>query len=133
MANTYQTVTFNEGEPLDAAKLNSLQTNLTDVYKSSLSNTTLNDLGAPTTPVIISGQLNITTIVGTSESTLLPINQSFKGIPRFFCTIGGGSIGGAQITLAVKNATSAPAVYAISTKAGLTITVNWLAIENQEM
>ena len=59
MANTYQTVTFNEGEPLDAAKLNSLQTNLTDVYKSSLSNATLNDQGELSVPLVHIGQISL--------------------------------------------------------------------------
>jgi len=130
----YSSVVFNEGEPLDPNKLNQLQLNLSDVYKtsSSLYNATLNDQGAPTIPVITSGQFNLTTSI-PPESVLLPISPSFKSIPRFFCTIGGGSLGGAQITLAIKNATSAPALYAISTKAGLTITINWLAIENKEL
>lgn len=131
----YSSVVFNEGEPLDPNKLNQLQLNLSDVYKtsSSLYNATLNDQGAPTIPVITSGQFNITTSLGVSESVLLPVSPSFKSIPRFFCTIGGGSLGGAQITLAIKNATSAPALYTIATKAGLTITINWLAIENKEL
>ena len=81
----YSSVVFNEGEPLDPNKLNQLQLNLSDVYKtsSSLYNATLNDQGTPTIPVITSGQFNMTTSLGVSEAVLLPISPSFKSIPRF--------------------------------------------------
>ncbi|NBP57207.1 hypothetical protein EBU71_11875 [bacterium] len=54
----YSSVVFNEGEPLDPNKLNQLQTNLSDIYKtsSSLYNATLNEQGSASVPIVYSGQ-----------------------------------------------------------------------------
>jgi hypothetical protein len=125
-------VTFNEGEPLDVTKLNNLRLNITNTYAtaSSLQNATLD---GKSIPVIDSGTVQIKTKVGKSDPVNLPINPNFSGTPMFIVSIGGGSTSGAQITLAIQNATSAPQVYAISNKADLNIVVNYIAIEKKSI
>jgi hypothetical protein len=76
----YSSVIFNEGEPLDPTKLNQLQLNLSDVYKTSLSNATLNDQGAPTLPVVYSGQRTWKTTLNAGtryQSSGVTLPQSF--------------------------------------------------------
>ena len=71
MANTYQSVTFNEGEPLDAGKLNSLGNSFTELYKSSLSNATLNDQGELSVPLVHIGQISL--VLATADKVATPV------------------------------------------------------------
>jgi hypothetical protein len=127
-------VTFNEGEPLDVTKLNNLRLNITNTYATaaSLQNATLD---GKTIPLIDHGTVQLKTKLGKSDPVNLPINPSFSGNPTFIVSIGGGSIPkDAQITLAVQGAastTSSPSVYALSNKADLNITVNYIAIQKK--
>jgi hypothetical protein len=124
-------VTFNEGEPLDVTKLNSLRLNITNTYATAaaLQNATLD---GKSIPVIDSGTVQIKTRVGKSDPVNLPINPNFSGTPMFVISIGGGSIPkDAQITLGIQNGASAPQAYAISNKADLNITVNYIAIQKK--
>jgi hypothetical protein len=78
----YSSVVFNEGEPLDPVKLNQLQLNLSDVYKtsSSLYNATLNDQGSASVPVVYSGERTWKTTLkaGTRyQSSGVTLPQSF--------------------------------------------------------
>jgi hypothetical protein len=125
-------VTFNEGEPLDVTKLNNLRLNITETYATAaaLQNATLD---GKSIPVIDSGTVQVKTKVGKSDPVNLPINPNFSGTPMFIVSIGGGSTSGAQITLAIQNAASAPQVYAISNKADLNIVVNYIAIEKKSI
>ena len=131
MASLIQ-VTFNEGEPLDVTKLNNLRLNITETYATAaaLQNSTLD---GKSIPVIDSGTVQVKTKVGKSDPVNLPINPNFSGTPMFIVSIGGGSTSGAQITLAIQNAASAPQVYAISNKADLNIVVNYIAIEKKSI
>jgi len=54
---SYSSIVFNEGEPLDPNKLNQLQTNLADIYKTSnlLYNATVNEQGSATVPIVYFG------------------------------------------------------------------------------
>ena len=54
----YSSVVFNEGEPLDPTKLNKLQESLTEVFKTSLSNLTVDENGSTTTPLIYFDKIN---------------------------------------------------------------------------
>jgi hypothetical protein len=126
-------VTFNEGEPLDVTKLNNLRLNITETYAtaSALQNATLD---GKSIPVIDSGTVIVKTKVGKSDPVNLPINPNFSGTPMFVISIGGGSIPkDAQITLGIQNGTSAPQAYAISNKADLNITVNYIAVEKKSI
>lgn len=127
----YSPVVFNEGEPLDPNKLNQLQTNFTEVNKNSLANATKTEDGSLKIPLIDAGTVSLTTVVGKTNAVVLPKNSAFKGIPTYFCTIGGGSTDSNQwITLGIQNASTNPAVYAISNVAGKALTINYLAIED---
>lgn len=53
----YSSVVFNEGEPLDPTKLNKLQESLTEVFKTSLSNSTVDENGSTTIPLIHFGKI----------------------------------------------------------------------------
>ena len=129
-------VTFNEGEPLDVTKLNNLRLNITETYATAaaLQNATLD---GKSIPLIDSGTIQITTKLGKTDGVNLPISPSFSGTPMFILSIGGGSIPkDAQITLGIQNGTSttrSPQAYAISNKADLNITVNYIAIQKKSI
>jgi hypothetical protein len=65
----YSSIVFNEGEPLDPNKLNQLQTNLADIYKtsSSLVNATLNDQGSSSVPIVFSNQRTWTSKLNANQ------------------------------------------------------------------
>jgi hypothetical protein len=81
----YSSIVFNEGEPLDPNKLNQLQTNLADIYKtsSSLVNATLNDQGSSSVPIVFSNQRTWTSKLNanqkyTSSPAALPSSFNFN-------------------------------------------------------
>ena len=103
---------FNDGEPLDASKLNDLKDGLTKTYQiaQGLQNT-LED-GTTTVPVISAGFVTIPALTaadgGPSQVVDLPLDAKFNGeLPIYTVCIGGGSFGSnsskRQITLRIIN------------------------------
>ena len=100
---------FNDGEPLDASKLNDLKDGLTKTYQiaQGLQNT-LED-GTTTIPIISGGSIPIPAVTaaagGPSAIVDLPVDAKFNGeTPIYTISIGGGSISpGRQITLRIIN------------------------------
>lgn len=100
---------FNDGEPLDASKLNDLKDGLTKTYQiaQGLQNT-LED-GTTTVPVISAGSITIPALTaaagGPSAIVDLPVDAKFNGeTPIYTISIGGGSIDSKrQITLRIIN------------------------------
>ena len=98
---------FNDGEPLDASKLNDLKDGLTKTYQiaQGLQNT-LED-GTTTVPVISGGFITIPALTavdgGTSARVALPVDAKFNNeTPIYTISIGGGSISPKrQITLRI--------------------------------
>jgi len=100
---------FNDGEPLDASKLNDLKDGLTKTYQiaQGLQNT-LED-GTTTVPVISAGTITIPALTntagGNSATVDLPVDAKFNGeTPIYTISIAGGSIPNkTQITLRIIN------------------------------
>ena len=100
---------FNDGEPLDASKLNDLKDGLTKTYQiaQGLQNT-LED-GTTTVPVISGGSITIPAVTsasgGPSAIVDLPVDAKFNGEnPIYTISIAGGSIPNkTQITLRIIN------------------------------
>lgn len=98
---------FNDGEPLDASKLNDLKDGLTKTYQiaQGLQNT-LED-GTTTVPVISAGYVTIPALTapagGTSTRVDLPVDAKFNGeTPIYTISIAGGSMTGRpQVTLRI--------------------------------
>lgn len=100
---------FNDGEPLDASKLNDLKDGLTKTYQiaQGLQNT-LED-GTTTVPVISAGYVTIAALTsadgGYSSIVDLPVDAKFNGEnPIYTVSIAGGSIAkNRQVTLRIIN------------------------------
>lgn len=100
---------FNDGEPLDASKLNDLKDGLTKTYQiaQGLQNT-LED-GTTTIPIISGGSITIPAVTaaagGPSQVVDLPVDAKFNNeTPFYTVSIGGGSIDPKrQITLRIIN------------------------------
>ena len=74
----YSSVVFNEGEPLYPNKLNKLQESLTEVFKTSLSNSTVDENGSTTIPLIYFDKKNSGALVANTATQI-----SFP-LPSFF-------------------------------------------------
>ena len=134
MANTYQSVTFNEGEPLDAAKLNSLQSNFTEVYKSSLSNATVNDQGELSVPLVHFGQISLT--LGTADKASTPVQvtppASFSSsIPIFIIAGVAQSIQKSIIGVYAYKSGESYLISGISNVSASTVLVNYVMIQQK--
>ena len=123
-------VTFNEGEPLDVNKLNSLVTNVTNTYTtaSQLQNSTTT---GTQTITFDASSFDVTTGATANTQTvpvLLPINPKFgTNIPNYIVSIGSEVVSGEVVSIGIKDAKTAPAVVINSNKAKKTYTVNWIA------
>ena len=74
----YSSVVFNEGEPLDPTKLNKLQESLTEVFKTSLSNSTVDENGSTTIPLIHFGKITSGPLVANTAT------QVRVALPSYF-------------------------------------------------
>ena len=75
----YSSVVFNEGEPLDPTKLNKLQESLTEVFKTSLSNSTVDENGSTTIPLIYFDKKNSGALVAnTATQVRVALPSSFN-------------------------------------------------------
>lgn len=77
----YSSIIFNEGEPLDPNKLNQLQTNLAEIYKTSnsLYNATVNDQGSASVPLVYFGRVTTGSLTANRAVTVtLPFPSTFN-------------------------------------------------------
>ena len=77
----YSSIIFNEGEPLDPNKLNQLQTNLAEIYKTSnsLYNATVNDQGSASVPLVYFGKVTTGSLTANRAVTVtLPFPSTFN-------------------------------------------------------
>jgi len=106
-------VTFNEGEPLDIDKLNSISSNISNTWSATnaVFNTTTGGQEKPYVPVIEFGQeefLNVSP--GQLYSKELNFNNAFAGldVPRCVASPRMGISAGQQVTVSVINLTTSP-------------------------
>lgn len=130
---SWKTVTFNEGAPLDANDLNQLQYNLTDVF---LANKTLKNslsVGAsqgPTQTILMAaGSLPFVSVTkGVAKEVPLPIDSKFgSSIPRFIVSIGSNLANTDQVSIGVRDQDTSSPKAVISSNVTKNFVVNYIA------
>jgi len=130
---SWKTVTFNEGAPLDANDLNQLQYNLTDVF---IANTTLKNslsVGSSSdatqqTLLMAAGTLGVIAVTKDVQKIVpLPIDSKFgSSIPRFIVSIGSDIANKVQVSVGVKDQDKTPQAV-ISSNTTTNFVVNYIA------
>jgi hypothetical protein len=131
---SWKTVTFNEGAPLDANDLNQLQYNLTDVF---IANTTLKNslsVGSSSdatqqTLLMAAGTLGVIAVTKDVQKTVpLPIDSKFgSSIPRFIVSIGSDIANKVQVSVGVKSQDTTTPQAVISSNTTTNFVVNYIA------
>ena len=130
---SWKTVTFNEGAPLDANDLNQLQYNLTDVFtantvlKNSLSIGSSSE-GTQQSLLMAAGTLGVIAVTKDVQKTVpLPIDSKFgSSIPRFMVSIGSDIANKVQVSVGVKTQDTTPQAV-ISSNTTTNFVVNYIA------
>lgn len=130
-------VVFNSGEPIDINKLNQLQSNINELFKTtSLTNTTVSDQGKQISfvPIVDCGEEEITVNGGSNLITFA--NKAFTATPTIVASIAQDIAKETSYTVRARplNSTSARIeVTSSSANAVKTILVNWIAIQKREI
>ena len=111
---TFETITFNEGEPLDPNKLNKLQENIVTTYSTAnnLFNSILDGQTSSFKAITNAGTVECTGVSkGTTKSFDLDLGTGFSNVssnpPRIVVSLSGGLATGDSITLSVAGAATA--------------------------
>jgi hypothetical protein len=111
---TFETITFNEGEPLDPNKLNKLQENIVTTYATAnnLFNSTLDGQTSSFKAITNAGTIECTGVSkGTTKSFDLDLGTGFSNVssnpPRIVVSLSGGLGTGDSVTLSVTGAATA--------------------------
>jgi hypothetical protein len=111
---TFETITFNEGEPLDPNKLNKLQENIVNTYATAnnLFNSTLDGQTSSFKAITSAGTVACTGVSkGTTKSFDLDLGTGFSNVssnpPRIVVSLAGGLATGDSVTLSVAGAATA--------------------------
>jgi len=135
---TFETITFNEGEPLDPNKLNKLQENIVTTYANSntLFNSVLDGQTSSFKTVTNAGTVKCSGVSkGTSQSFEIDLGTGFSNIssypPRIVVSLAGGLRAGESVTLSVSGAaTLSPRVHVSNVNsASNTFDVTWIAVQ----
>jgi hypothetical protein len=135
---TFETITFNEGEPLDPNKLNKLQENIVNTYANAnnLFNSTQDGQTSSFKPITNAGTVECTGVSkGTAKSFDLDLGTGFSNVssnpPRIVVSLAGGLGTGDSVTLSVAGAATASPKLWISNanSAKSTFNVTWIAVQ----
>ena len=136
---TFETITFNEGEPLDPNKLNKLQENIVTTYSNAntLFNSTLNGQTSSFKPIINAGTLQCTDVSkGRTRSFDIDLGNGFSTSsndpsPRIVVSLSGGLKVGDSVTLSVSGAsTGSPKLHISNVNSSdTTFNVTWIAVQ----
>jgi hypothetical protein len=135
---TFETITFNEGEPLDPNKLNKLQENIVTTYATanSLFNSTLDGQTSSFKAITNAGIVECTGVSkGTTKSFDLDLGTGFSNVssnpPRISVSLAGGLNTGDSITLSVAGtATASPKIFISNVNSTKnTFNVMWIAVQ----
>ena len=135
---TFETITFNEGEPLDPNKLNKLQENIITTYATAnnLFNSTLDGQTSSFKAITNAGSIECTGVSkGTTKSFDINLGTGFSNAstnpPRIVVSLSGGLGTGDSITLSVAGAsTSSPKLWVSNVNsAKSTFNVTWIAVQ----
>ncbi len=131
---SWKTVTFNEGAPLDANDLNQLQYNLTDVFiantslKNSLSIGSSSE-GTQQSLLMAAGTLGVIAVTKDVQKTVpLPIDSKFgSSVPKFIVSIGSDIPNKVQVSVGVKSQDTTTPQAVISSNTTMNFVVNYIA------
>jgi hypothetical protein len=135
---TFETITFNEGEPLDPNKLNKLQENIVTTYATAnnLFNSTLDGQTSSFKAITNAGTVECKGVSkGTTKSFDLDLGTGFSNVssnpPRIVVSLAGGLATGDSVTLSVAGAATASPKLWISNanSAKSTFNVTWIAVQ----
>lgn len=135
---SFETITFNEGEPLDPNKLNKLQENIVSTYATAnnLFNSTLDGQTSSFKAVTNAGIVECTGVSkGTTKSFDIDLGTGFSNAstnpPRIVVSLSGGLGTGDSVTLSVAGAaTSSPKLWVSNVNsAKSTFNVTWVAVQ----
>ena len=135
---TFETITFNEGEPLDPNKLNKLQENIVTTYSTAnnLFNSTLDGQTSSFKAITNAGTVECTGVSkGTTKSFDLDLGTGFSNVssnpPRIVVSLSGGLATGDSITLSVSGAaTASPKLWVSNVNsAKSTFNVTFIAVQ----
>lgn len=134
--NPFETVVFNEGEPLDVDKLNKIQTNVANAYQLSnaLTNATVGTQTQSYVPVMNSGYVIFEKLEANKKATIaFEPGSMFTATPVVVAGLRSGISDGEQISVSVINLTTKPEIAIISTKARTNVRVEWIAMQKKEI
>jgi len=135
---TFETITFNEGEPLDPNKLNKLQENIVTTYSTAnnLFNSTLGGQTSSFKAITNAGTVECTGVSkGTTKSFDLDLGTGFSNVssnpPRIVVSLAGGLATGDSVTLSVAGAaTASPKLWVSNVNsAKSTFNVTFIAVQ----
>ena len=135
---TFETITFNEGEPLDPIKLNKLQENIVTTYSTAnnLFNSTLDGQTSSFKAVTNAGTVECTGVSkGKTMSFDLDLGTGFANVssnpPRIVVSLSGGLGTGDSVTLSVAGAaTASPKLWVSNVNSSKeTFNVTWIAVQ----
>jgi hypothetical protein len=132
--NPFETVIFNEGEPLDPDKLNKLQTNIANTYQTSstLYNATVGNQTQAYVPVMNCNYVIFEKLTANKVSRLpFDPGSMFTGTPFVVAGVRSNFGDAEQITVSVVNLTSKPEILCMSTKDHTNVRVEWIAMEKK--
>jgi len=133
----YSSIVFNEGEPLDPNKLNQLQTNLADIYKTSnsLYNATVNDQGSATVPVIHFGKIDSPKLVANvTTQMVLPIPSAFNPDSDIYVIASvAQSVGGKIISVYARKDVGRCLAFIISNKDQDPVSISYLMVQQKSV
>ena len=135
---TFETITFNEGEPLDPNKLNKLQENIVTTYSTAnnLFNSTLDGQTSSFKAVTNADTVECAGVSkGTTKSFDLDLGTGFSNVssnpPRIVVSLAGGLGTGESVTLSVAGAsTASPKIWVSNVNSSKsTFNVTWIAVQ----
>jgi hypothetical protein len=134
--NPFETVVFNEGEPLDPDKLNKLQTNIANTYQTSstLYNATVGNQTMAYVPVMNNGFVLFEKLEANKVAKLsFDPGTMFTSTPYVVAALRSNLSDGEQLSVSVINLTGKPEICAISNKARTNVRVEWIAMQKKEI
>lgn len=131
----YSSIIFNEGEPLDPNKLNQLQTNLAEIYKTSnsLYNATVNDQGSASVPLVYFGRVTTGSLTANRAVTVtLPFPSTFNIDQETFVIASvAQSVGNDIISVSARKDASQYVAFVVSNTTRSGIALSYLMVQQK--
>jgi hypothetical protein len=134
--NPFETVVFNEGEPLDPNQLNKLQTNIANTYQTSstLYNATKGSQTVAYVPIMNSNYVEFKSLEpGIRAVMQFDPGTMFTGIPFVVACLASDLSKGEQVSVSVINLATKPEIVIVSNQKRGKTRVDWIAMQKKEI